>query len=210
MSATNLPSVIVGEAFDSDAALDALAETVQGLIDGNRNVFGAMLLSTSFVTTTSMAPSPAPREVIRDEMGRVSGIRIARMREAAEENRLDQLKKRLVGETNLRLKLNTNAPITAKEVLECENQTLKHRALVAFGYERFVEEVGAEAIDVDGENSLLRVRGTQPNIMFVYVKDATGDKRYLLRVPPGMQRVREAIAWTFGMTEREYQPEVET
>jgi hypothetical protein len=31
-------------------------------------------------------------------------------------------------------------------------------------------------------------------------------KRYALRVPPTITRAREAVAWTFGMKEREYQP----
>jgi hypothetical protein len=32
----------------------------------------------------------------------------------------------------------------------------------------------------------------------------------MLRVPPTMKRAREAVAWTFGKTEAEYQPAIET
>jgi hypothetical protein len=35
-------------------------------------------------------------------------------------------------------------------------------------------------------------------------------KRYWLRVPPEMQTAREAVAWTFGLSEREYDPTTET
>jgi hypothetical protein len=35
-------------------------------------------------------------------------------------------------------------------------------------------------------------------------------KRYWLRVPPQMQTAREASAWTFGLTSKEYEPLVET
>ncbi len=33
---------------------------------------------------------------------------------------------------------------------------------------------------------------------------------YWLRVPPTCRTAREAVAWTFGMTEKQYQPELET
>ena len=32
---------------------------------------------------------------------------------------------------------------------------------------------------------------------------------YWLRVPPAIKSVKEAVAWTFGMTEKEYKPEIE-
>jgi hypothetical protein len=35
-------------------------------------------------------------------------------------------------------------------------------------------------------------------------------KEYFLRVPPTMTRARQAIAWTFGLTEEEYEPLSET
>lgn len=35
-------------------------------------------------------------------------------------------------------------------------------------------------------------------------------KTYWLRVPPTMERARQAVAWTFGMDEQEYQPAVES
>lgn len=36
------------------------------------------------------------------------------------------------------------------------------------------------------------------------------DHLYHLRVPPGMTNVRQAVAWTFGLTQDDYGPEVET
>lgn len=186
-------SIIAPTITDDDArredALDALVETVDGLIQGTRNV-GINL--TTLVTTLSPSLLPYPPR--------------------NDANRHAQLRRRILSETQLRLKLSAGAPITPQDVIDCDNQTLKHRALVACGYERFVEEVGATTVDVDGEDSLIQLNpsGTNQPIQFVYVKDATSDKRYLLRVPPTMRRVREAIAWTFGMGEREYRPEVET
>jgi len=35
-------------------------------------------------------------------------------------------------------------------------------------------------------------------------------KDYFIRVPPSMQTVREAVAWTFGKTAADYAPATET
>ena len=35
-------------------------------------------------------------------------------------------------------------------------------------------------------------------------------KDYFLRVPPAMERARQAVAWTFRMQEMEYNPCVQT
>jgi hypothetical protein len=35
-------------------------------------------------------------------------------------------------------------------------------------------------------------------------------KRYWLRVPPYMRTAREAVAWTFGLSGKEYAPDKET
>lgn len=186
MSATNLTVITSTPCLDEET-LDALLETVDGMMQGAWNTrvpIGtlATVMQTSMSAWQPQTSSPG------------------------------DMKRRLVNETQLRLKLKAGVAICPRDVLDCENQTLKHRALVACGYERFVAEVGATVIDTDGENSLILIQqhNKQRPIVFVYVKDATGDKRYLLRVPPDMRRVREAIAWTFGIPENEYRPEKET
>jgi hypothetical protein len=35
-------------------------------------------------------------------------------------------------------------------------------------------------------------------------------RTYFLRVPPETRTARQGVAWTFGMTEQEYAPTVET
>ena len=35
-------------------------------------------------------------------------------------------------------------------------------------------------------------------------------KQYWLRVPPGVQTCQEAVAWTFDLTHKQYQPMIET
>jgi hypothetical protein len=49
------------------------------------------------------------------------------------------------------------------------------------------------------------------SLVLVHVTNATpepdGSQRsFFLRVPPDMQRARQAVAWTFGKSEREYAP----
>lgn len=51
--------------------------------------------------------------------------------------------------------------------------------------------------------------------MMVEVVNATPEpsgecKDYWLRVPPGMRTAHEAVAWTWGKTEAEYNPVVQT
>ncbi|GHO96910.1 hypothetical protein KSF_069580 [Reticulibacter mediterranei] len=45
---------------------------------------------------------------------------------------------------------------------------------------------------------------------YVQVRDASTQRQYYLRVPPSIRRADEAIAWTFGLDEQDYQPGQET
>ena len=53
------------------------------------------------------------------------------------------------------------------------------------------------------------------SIVMLKVKNSSPEpdgsfRDYWLRVPPTVRTAKEAVAWTFGMTEKQYQPEVET
>ena len=85
-----------------------------------------------------------------------------------------------------------------------------------FGWERVV---GAARLmpDVQDENGRLwRLPGPDGEpLLLLEVENATLEadgtrRRYFLRVPPDMHSPREATAWTFGMSEREYAPDVES
>jgi hypothetical protein len=104
------------------------------------------------------------------------------------------------------VKIEEGVPIALADILETKNQEIKQRALKLFGYERFVAEAKPETVHADGDDSLIKVG----DIAFLYVKDGSTPRRYLLRVPPQMRRVREAKAWTFGLRENEYAPLIET
>ena len=94
------------------------------------------------------------------------------------------------------VKLEMEWPLVFDDVLT-RNQELCSRAVDAFGVDRLVKDAGAEVLDRDRESKLLRVQ----DMVFVYVREASTPRRYLLRVPPETRTVREAIAWTFGFTE---------
>ncbi len=110
------------------------------------------------------------------------------------------------GDAAIAVKNEENIDVTAADILACKNQEIKQQALKRFGYERFVAEAQMTELDRNGENALLKC----DDIVFAYVKDSSTPRRYLLRVPPNMKTVREAIAWTFGMTPDQYNPLVET
>ncbi|HKV45616.1 MAG TPA: hypothetical protein VJT32_13240 [bacterium] len=81
------------------------------------------------------------------------------------------------------------------------------------GCPRFTHDAGrVKAVHHDETGVLLQVYGrgsALEHMAFVYVVDASTDRPALLRVPPGMTRAREAVAWTFGMEEREWDPVLE-
>lgn len=111
-----------------------------------------------------------------------------------------------VSDVQIAVKLEEDIAVTAADLLACKNQEIKQQALKKFGYENFVREAKMDEIDRDGENALLR----KGDIVFAYVKDSSTPRRYLLRVPPTMKTLRDAIAWTFNMRPEEYQPLIET
>jgi hypothetical protein len=105
------------------------------------------------------------------------------------------------------LKIEMGWPLIVDDVFDVPNQEIRSRALDVFGRLRFVHEAGAEVVDRHGESELLRVR----DMVFVHVTDASTPRRYLLRVPPRMRTVREAIAWTFRFNSPDdYAPTRET
>lgn len=93
--------------------------------------------------------------------------------------------------------------ITAPEILEIDNQETRRIAIERFNPELFVRDTGAEAIHREGESFLYRITrpGEEEDFVFLYVKDPSTERRYVLRVPPDMRRVNQARAFTFGLPE---------
>lgn len=112
----------------------------------------------------------------------------------------------IIEEISINIKLIEGLEITPGNILKCRNAEIKQKALKAMGYEKFVELTKPEVLDIDGNNKLLKI----DDIVFVYLKDSSTPRMYLLRVPPNMKDVKSAVAWTFEMEKEEYTPLIET
>jgi hypothetical protein len=107
--------------------------------------------------------------------------------------------------------------ITADEVLAEENVELRRAMLDSMGFERFLNQAGADVLDTDrdtagGERTLLRVPlKNDEDLVCVSVRCPSTRRQYLLRVPPTMKSCRQAVAWTAGFDDaKDYRPTVET
>lgn len=127
----------------------------------------------------------------------------ANMREEAIEGYSPE---QLAKDVSALVKLKEELPIYCDDILQANDQEVKQRMLKLYGYERFCVDAHAKVLDASGENSLLAV----DEIRFLSLKDSSTDRRYLLRVPPHIERTKEGIAWTFGLSEEEYAPLIET
>lgn len=107
-----------------------------------------------------------------------------------------------------------DATLTPKDVIEIENLELRRAVVEKHGYGIMMES--GEILDSNSNTGATLYKVLIPDdedLIFVQVKDGSDpDQEYFLRVPPNMQFVDEAIAWTFDMSAKEYmeQMRVET
>ncbi|MGD9679879.1 MAG: DUF6745 domain-containing protein [Candidatus Obscuribacterales bacterium] len=106
--------------------------------------------------------------------------------------------------------------ITVRQILEENNAEVRRVLLDIYGNERFLTESGAEVFHEDECGILYRYEfDLDEPLMMVRVRNSTREpdgtyKFYYLRVPPTVETAREAVAWTFGLSEDEYHPEKES
>ena len=103
------------------------------------------------------------------------------------------------------------------DLIEAEPNVEVRRVLIErFGLDKYLREGRVAKVHEDPCGILYRMQSQDDEpILVVRVANSTPEpdgtiKEYFLRVPPTMQRARQAVAWTFGLTEEEYQPLVET
>ncbi len=103
------------------------------------------------------------------------------------------------------------------DLIESEPNAEVRRVLIErFGLENYLREGKVVKMHQDNAGILYRMNlESDEPIIVVRVKNSTPEpdgsiKEYFLRVPPTMQRAKQAVAWTFGLTEEEYDPLVET
>ncbi|MFO7572503.1 MAG: response regulator [Gaiellaceae bacterium] len=107
--------------------------------------------------------------------------------------------------------------VTPRRVLGWANAERRRVAIERIGLERFMQAVGAEVIQQDDYGRLWRTAREVDGEEFVAVEvvNSTAEldgtyRRYFLRVPPSVRSARRAVAWTFGLTKRVYEPAVES
>ncbi|MFE2447670.1 DUF6745 domain-containing protein [Streptomyces melanosporofaciens] len=106
--------------------------------------------------------------------------------------------------------------LTPDRIRAEENAELRRVMLEHYGYDRYLEESGAEPVHRDETGVLWRIAldGDEPVVM-VEVVNSTPEpdgthRTYWLRVPPRVRTAREGVAWTFGVDADTYRPERET
>jgi hypothetical protein len=106
--------------------------------------------------------------------------------------------------------------LTPADIRAEENAELRRVMLEHFGYDRYLTESGAEPVHRDETGILWRIEldGDEP-VLTVEVVNSTPEPDgshnvYWLRVPPRTRTAREGVAWTFGMSAEEYQPQRQT
>ncbi|MBX9948336.1 MAG: hypothetical protein K2Y39_04190 [Candidatus Obscuribacterales bacterium] len=106
--------------------------------------------------------------------------------------------------------------LTVEDIREAANVNIRRIMIDMYGPSRFLKDSGSEMIHKDEYGELYQqdIPGDEPLTM-VCVTNSTMEsdgtfRRYFLRVPPHMRTAQEAVAWTFGMDQREYHPEIET
>lgn len=83
-----------------------------------------------------------------------------------------------------------------------------------YGLERLMSQLGNQ-VQEDETGALWKLTRANANAAMVEVKNSTPEpdgsyRTYMLRVPPTVKTAKEGVAWTFGMREKDYHPEVQT
>ncbi|MFJ6940278.1 DUF6745 domain-containing protein [Streptomyces sp. NPDC101132] len=108
------------------------------------------------------------------------------------------------------------ATLTPERIREEENAELRRVMLEHYGYQRYLDESGAEPVHRDGTGVLWRIPlPDDEDVVMVEVVNSTPEpdgtsRTYWLRVPPDTLTARQGVAWTFGLDAAEYAPARET
>jgi hypothetical protein len=110
----------------------------------------------------------------------------------------------------------TLANLTPATIRGERNAELRRIMLEHYGHERYIVDSGAEPIQQDEVGRLWRVALPDDEaITMVEVVNSTAEpdgtfRTYWLRVPPHVNTAKQAVAWTFGLEEQEYAPQIQT
>ncbi|MFK0258550.1 DUF6745 domain-containing protein [Streptomyces sp. NPDC090445] len=106
--------------------------------------------------------------------------------------------------------------LTPERIRDEENAELRRVMLEHYGYERYLDESGAEPVHRDEAGVLWRIPlPDDEDVVMVEVVNSTPEpdgthRTYWLRVPPDTRTARQGVAWTFGIQAEAYAPLRET
>jgi hypothetical protein len=104
---------------------------------------------------------------------------------------------------------------TVEMIDEEPNAEIRQVLIRRYGFTRYLRDTTMELIHEDQCGTLYHKRIGDELVAVVHVVNSTPEpdgtyKDYLLRVPPHVKTAREAVTWTFSMSEREYAPLLQT
>lgn len=105
--------------------------------------------------------------------------------------------------------------LLARLVAEDPDPGLRLEAIEAIGPERFFKALGTKPLDRGPMGALYVTRSPMAPTALVRVEDVVRGSNgrphvHWLPVPPHVATAHEAVAWTFGKSERDYRPMIET
>ena len=108
--------------------------------------------------------------------------------------------------------------LSITEVLAHTNTEVRYVGIKIVGMDRVLESNNTTIIHKDKQKNqiLFQIKGIfEEPVSYVKVVNSTQEpdgtyKDYYLCVPPDMKTCQQAVAWTFRLEEKEYQPEQET
>ena len=119
--------------------------------------------------------------------------------------------------------IETPEQISLRTIVEETNQEVRRVMVDRMGDERLITESGARLLAEDHAGKLWHIpvaiagdAGSRPEeLRIVEVVNSTPEpdgtrRHYFLRVPPHLDSAHDAVAWTFGLSGREYAPGIES
>jgi hypothetical protein len=122
-----------------------------------------------------------------------------------------------VGGVRVNKEIIENPETITVDKIEGERNTEVRRIMIdLYGQSRYLIDSKARVLNADDYGTLYikQVPDDEPIVMVKLINSTPEPdgtfKDYFLRVPPTMKTAREAVAWTFGKSQSQYAPLVET
>ncbi len=96
--------------------------------------------------------------------------------------------------------------INPLKVLKISNMEVRRFLMKRIGYDKIKDDASVKVIHQDGTSELLDINGDK----YVKVRDSSTQREYLLYVPEHIKECKQGIAWTFDLTEKEYNPIIQS